>query len=301
MLTATTRHHRLQRRISTLACWQGTALALLLATTGVLAQAATRPASQAANTTKPQAIMAKAGKVAKPANTRQKLKNEASGLALATETAETINEIQLAIAARVLTGSADCEFNQRISVLPLAGKDGFFTVTHFTAPQKSQHYTMAPRETATGAVRLEDKLAGVVWLQIPSKSMLMNSRAGQRMVDSCLHAEQRSTVFAAASAAQGQGLGIVAPAPAVVVVVPTVVAAAVAAPDVAIPAAATLAAAYAASAAAAAAAAETAAETAAAAAAATSTEPPAADSAPTPAMAARPAADSPAVPASATR
>ena len=33
-----------------------------------------------------------------------------------------------------------------------------------------------------------------MWLQIPSKSMLMNSKIGQRMVDSCTHAEQRLAV-----------------------------------------------------------------------------------------------------------
>jgi hypothetical protein len=39
-------------------------------------------------------------------------------------------------------------------------------------------------------VRLEDKRAGVVWLQIPAKSMMMNSRIGQRMVDDCKHPTQ---------------------------------------------------------------------------------------------------------------
>ena len=218
MPTAPARTTPLKHRLATLACWHGAGLALLLTTAGVLAQPATRPAAKQA--TKPQATTAKTSKVAKPASDRQKLKNEATGLALASETAETIDELQLAIAARVLTGSVDCDFNQRISVVPLAGKSGFFTITHFTAPYKSQRYTMAPRETATGAVRLEDKAAGVVWLQIPTKSMLMNARAGQRMVDSCLHAEQRIAVAAAAAAgpAQGEGIGIVAQlqAPAVV-------------------------------------------------------------------------------------
>jgi hypothetical protein len=50
-----------------------------------------------------------------------------------------------------------------------------------------------PEETTTGAVRLEDRRAGIVWLQIPAKSMLMNAKIGQRMADGCLHAEQRAT------------------------------------------------------------------------------------------------------------
>jgi hypothetical protein len=31
-----------------------------------------------------------------------------------------------------------------------------------------------------------------MWLQIANKSMLMNSRAGQRMVDNCVHPGQRA-------------------------------------------------------------------------------------------------------------
>jgi hypothetical protein len=156
-----------------------------------------------ATTAKPAAAKSgKAGKAGKPATPRQQLKSEASGLALATATAETINQAQLDVAARVLTGTADCEFKQSITVQPVDGQPGYFTVGH-----KGQRYTMVPEETATGAVRLQDKRAGVVWLQIPTKSMLMNARLGQRMVDACQHAEQRIAVNAAADA--GAGLGIV--------------------------------------------------------------------------------------------
>ena len=207
----TTIRHRVPmlHRPATLKGWHCAALALLLASSGMLAHATTKPA---------------AGKPAKSASTRQKLKSEASGLALASETAETINDVQLGIATRVLTGTADCEFNQHINIAPLAGKAGFFSITHVTGANKNQRYNMEPRETATGAVRLEDKAAGVVWLQIPTKSMLMNTRAGLRMVDSCLHADQRAAVIAAASAAPGEGIGIVVRPPAPVAALPATVA-----------------------------------------------------------------------------
>lgn len=153
------------------------------------------------------------------ATTRQQADNTAKGLALATQTAEAISAGQLDVAARVLTGTADCEFNQRIDVQALAGQPGLFTVSH-----QGRHYRMLPRETTTGAVRLEDPANGIVWLQIPAKSMLMNARRGQRMVDSCMHAEQRAAVAAVTDA--GQGIGIVAPAlaalPAAAATVPVV-------------------------------------------------------------------------------
>jgi len=102
---------------------------------------------------------------------------------------ETVSPTQLEIASRVLTGNANCEFNQQVSVRAVDGKPG-----HFHVGFKNATYTMVPQETTTGAVRLEDKRAGVVWIQIPTKSMLLNGKIGQRMVDSCPQSQQRAAL-----------------------------------------------------------------------------------------------------------
>lgn len=148
-----------------------------------------------AKAAKPAAKPAETAKKAPVSQSRKELKSEAKGLALATETVESISQAQLDIASRVLTGKADCEFNQQVDVAPVEGRPGFFKVGY-----KGASYTMVPQETTTGAVRLEDRRAGVMWLQIPSKSMLMNSKIGQRMVDSCMHAEQRAAMNAVSGA-----------------------------------------------------------------------------------------------------
>jgi hypothetical protein len=126
---------------------------------------------------------------------KKQLESRAKGLALGQETAQRISETQLQIADRVLTGDAACEFDQSVSVVPIAGQPGHFRLTF-----KKVAYTVVPEETTSGAIRLEDKKAGVVWLQIPSKSMLMNARVGQRMVDGCMHAEQRAATSAVEAA-----------------------------------------------------------------------------------------------------
>jgi len=100
---------------------------------------------------------------------------------------ETVSASQLEIAQRVMTGEAKCEFNQHVAVQPIDGKPG-----HFKVSFKNVSYTMVPQETTTGAVRLEDKKAGVVWIQIPAKSMMLNSKIGQRMVDGCATSQQRT-------------------------------------------------------------------------------------------------------------
>ncbi len=133
----------------------------------------------------------------KPVKTTQQKKSEAAGLAVATTAVSAITANQLDIAARVLTGKAECEFNQHVEVDAITAHPG-----HFKVSFKNARYTMTPEETSTGAVRLQDKKLGVVWLQIPTKSMLMNQKIGQRMVDGCTQTEQRVAVEAAKAAAK---------------------------------------------------------------------------------------------------
>lgn len=97
-----------------------------------------------------------------------------------------LSEEQLANAERVLTGAQQCEFKQTVNVESAPEKAGYFRINF-----KGKKYLLAPEPTTTGAVRLEDKKAGVVWLQIANKSMLMNAKIGQRMVDECIHPTQQ--------------------------------------------------------------------------------------------------------------
>jgi hypothetical protein len=101
---------------------------------------------------------------------------------------------QLEAASHVLTGAAACEFDQSVQLTAIDGQPG-----HFRLVFGKLSYTLVAQETTTGAVRLEDRKAGVVWLQIPAKSMLLNARVGQRMVDSCVHDRQRFAVAPANS------------------------------------------------------------------------------------------------------
>jgi hypothetical protein len=158
------------------------------------------PAARA-EAVKPDAHPATKTPAKKPVSkSRQELKSQAAGLALATDVTETINENQMQIASRVLTGTAQCEFDQTVSVDAMQDKPGFFRVAFNKAA-----YVMTPQETTTGAVRLEDKHNGIVWLQIPAKSMMMNQKVGQRVVDGCTHAEQRAATAAVEGAAATLG------------------------------------------------------------------------------------------------
>lgn len=134
----------------------------------------------------------------------------------------TLSNAQLAMATQVQTGRADCEFNEYVLVHPHVSQAGTFSVKFRTTT-----YTMVPEETSTGAVRLYDKKAGVIWLQIPVKSMLMDNRAGRRLIDACTQPGQRmalaeaeakakatadAAVAAAAAAAAAEAIAAAAPA-----------------------------------------------------------------------------------------
>ena len=80
----------------------------------------------------------------------------------------------------VYTGRMVCELGNSVTVTPDPQQP-----TRFVVQMKKNTYLMTPVETTTGAVRLEDAQAGAMWLQLPHKSMLMNSKLGQRMADEC--------------------------------------------------------------------------------------------------------------------
>lgn len=92
---------------------------------------------------------------------------------------------ELSIAQRVHQGHLPCELGAAVRIEPDQIQPGYFNVQG-----KGFRYRMHPVATSTGAIRLEDKQAGAVWLQLANKSMLMDQRKGQRLADECAHPEQ---------------------------------------------------------------------------------------------------------------
>ena len=110
----------------------------------------------------------------------------AAGAGAATAVAATaLAPDALNVAERVHTGRIGCELGQHVNVTKDNSNPGYFYVDG-----NGFKYHMAPVSTSTGVVRLEDKAAGAVWLQIANKSMLMNQKQGQRLADECMSNEQ---------------------------------------------------------------------------------------------------------------
>ena len=86
----------------------------------------------------------------------------------------------------VFVGNARCDQKQEVYVDAVEDQPGQFTVQF-----KGRVEILQIQETSSGAVRLEDKKSGWLWIQIPAKSMLLDAQRGQRLADGCATPEQR--------------------------------------------------------------------------------------------------------------
>jgi membrane-bound inhibitor of C-type lysozyme len=107
---------------------------------------------------------------------------------------------QMAAASMAHFGEYQCEFNQTLNVAMNPKHDGYVDVSF-----RNRTYTMKPVLSHTGAVRLEDVRGQMLIVQIATKSMMIDTKLGQRIVDGCMHEAQR---VAAAKPATGGGIGI---------------------------------------------------------------------------------------------
>jgi hypothetical protein len=124
----------------------------------------------------------------KQSSSRAQTKTKANQLAAAVVAAEdALTPEQLAIADFVYTGRIACENGNQVTVQLDPKMPGYFNVS-----SGKQRFRMVPAVTTTGAVRLEDKKTGGVWLQISNKSMLLNERVGQRIADECAGTAQQA-------------------------------------------------------------------------------------------------------------
>lgn len=102
-----------------------------------------------------------------------------------------IDTERMAVAPMVMRGDSECEFKQKIHLSEHPTLPGRFLLEY-----RGLKHILTPQPTTTGVIRLEDKRTGIVWLQVPIKSMLMDTKKGQRLIDNCMHAEQRAEVEA---------------------------------------------------------------------------------------------------------
>lgn len=89
----------------------------------------------------------------------------------------------------VISGAAavefDCELGNKVTVYRNDSDDG-----HIALRWKKRLMRLTRVGTTTGAQRFENKLFGLVWIGIPAKSMLLDSKGGHQLANECRNKEQ---------------------------------------------------------------------------------------------------------------
>ena len=201
-----------------------TATSCWLAPFGAVAQTAA-PAGKA--TAKPDPKKKLPEKKLPESDSRQEIKSTAKNMAVAIEAADAaLTPEEASIAERVYVGKLPCEMGADVTLTADAKTPGYFDVQG-----KNFKYRMFPVVTTTGAIRLEDRKAGAVWLQLANKSMLMNQKLGTRMADECVSPAQVAVAQALKMSPAVSVLDAPKPAPKPVVNTPLVPAAPVPVPS----------------------------------------------------------------------
>lgn len=174
-------------------------IALLAALSLALPAAAQTPSPKPAAQAKPSTPANAATAVKRPAPAKKPSKPAPPPAPVVVEEPEPqdIEVERMAVVPMVLRGESKCEFGNLVQVVEHPSLPGRFLLEF-----RGIKHVLTPQPTTTGVVRLEDKRSGLVWLQVPIKSMLMDGRRGQRLVDNCLHETQAAEVAAMQGAPQ---------------------------------------------------------------------------------------------------
>jgi hypothetical protein len=104
----------------------------------------------------------------------------AIGAAQQRETAAGAAAAQSAVVwgTKPVVGNFKCDIGRTVDV---SAKDD----NNVDLKWQGKMYALSKVPTSSGAMRFEDKASGLVWIQIPAKSMLMDSKAGRQLAQDC--------------------------------------------------------------------------------------------------------------------
>ncbi|MTV37982.1 hypothetical protein [Duganella radicis] len=88
----------------------------------------------------------------------------------------------------------DCELGNKITIYTNSSDEA-----HIALRWKKRLHRLTRVGTTTGANRFENKLYGLVWIGIPAKGMLLDSKQNRQLANECRNAEQMKPVSTAAN------------------------------------------------------------------------------------------------------
>ncbi len=97
-----------------------------------------------------------------------------------------LSQQEIDLSRQVHDGHIQCELGASFRLSKDAVKLGYVTLEG-----GGRKFSLRPVVTTTGALRLEDKKAGAVWIQLSNKSMLLDQKNGRRLADDCMSRQQQ--------------------------------------------------------------------------------------------------------------
>jgi hypothetical protein len=83
----------------------------------------------------------------------------------------------------------DCELGNKITIYQNDNDE-----SHIALRWKKRLHRLTRVGTTTGAKRFENKLYGLIWIGIPAKGMLLDSKLNRQLANECRNAEQLKPV-----------------------------------------------------------------------------------------------------------
>lgn len=83
----------------------------------------------------------------------------------------------------------DCELGNKITIYANTDDEA-----HIALRWKKRLHRLTRVGTTTGAQRFENKLYGLIWIGIPAKGMLLDSKLNRQLANECRNAEQLKPV-----------------------------------------------------------------------------------------------------------
>ncbi|MFC5461949.1 hypothetical protein [Massilia niabensis] len=130
----------------------------------------------------------KAQKAKKAAPSKSKSKKAAAAAAAAEDTWAPAEEAEPDITDTKVTEYA-CELNNKLTIYTNEGDD-----SHIALRWKKRLHRLDRVGTTTGAMRFENTNFRLIWIGIPSKGILLDSRLNRQLANECKSAEQAAPV-----------------------------------------------------------------------------------------------------------
>lgn len=124
----------------------------------------------------------------KPAKAKKAAKPSETGAAPAISPADKEEADEPSVADSAVT-EFNCELGNKITIYTNAGDDG-----HIALRWKKRLHRLTRVGTTTGAHRFENKLYGLIWIGIPAKGMLLDSKQNRQLANECKSPEQAAVV-----------------------------------------------------------------------------------------------------------